>query len=169
MPRQRTATKTVVRKYYSKKLGQVVTKTYVYDAATKARYAHKSTTERAFKKRVVSSTGRIYKAGTDIMKQYNSVSDQAYIQDIIRRYRTQGKLSKLTVGRLTYELTREKIISALDNTGYSFEEIADQIGTDVDDLINPVNWSGSIYTDPKTGKQYQYQWTYTGTVLNVIN
>ena len=49
------------------------------------------------------------------------------------------------------------------NAGYSVSEAANEFGLTEEELLNPENWEGSIYTEG--GVQYSFAFTYTGALF----
>lgn len=154
--------KTVTRTYNTKK--GVVTKTYTYDIG------HKSTRG----KTLVGKNGKLNKKNYDNYAneianstELTSAEKRAIMADlnaVIKQRKKDGK--KLTTSGFEGHRASSELERMFSNLGYSAEELADVTGISVSDLTNKDNWSGDTLT--AGGKKYKLNWTYTGSVLEMI-
>lgn len=142
--------KTVVRKYFSKRKNEWVTKTYEYDT-------------RAHSPLIISKKGKVYE---DKLKRLrNSLSDpndQAELDLLIENqlYKKNPRISEKTLRSM---ISNSKIEKAIINTGYTADELASELGIDVADLLDEANWSGSEFTFG--GKTWDFEFKYDGSVM----
>ena len=142
--------KTVVRKYFSKRKNEWVTKTYEYDT-------------RAHSPLIINKKGKVYE---DKLKRLrNSLTDpneQDELDLIIENqlYKKNPRISEKTLRSM---LSNSKIEKAIINTGYTADELASELGIKVDDLLNEANWSGSEFTFG--GKTWDFEFKYDGSVM----
>ena len=142
--------KTVVRKYFSKRKNEWVTKTYEYDT-------------RAHSPLIINKKGKVYE---DKLKRLrNSLSDpndQAELDLLIENqlYKKNPRISEKTLRSM---IADSKIEKAIINTGYTAEELASELGIDVADLLDEANWSGSEFTFG--GKTWDFEFKYDGSVM----
>lgn len=162
--------KNVTRRYYSKKLGSYVTKTYSYNKQYK--YKHKSTRGRV----ITDKMGRVHQKNLD-----------AYLESVRKEARTRGlndreilslehrikalvkqkhdSRTRITTNGLTSKLIRKgkddsKIKKFLANAGYSPEDMAYELKVDEEEILNPNNWNNDMFTF--NGRIWQFNFTYTG-------
>lgn len=142
--------KTVVRKYFSKRKNEWVTKTYEYDT-------------RAHSPLIISKKGKVYE---DKLKRLrNSLSDpndQAELDLLIENqlYKKNPRISEKTLRSM---LAGSKIEKAIINTGYTPDELATEMGIDVMDLLDEDNWDGDIF---KLGdRTWNFEFRYDGSVM----
>ena len=142
--------KTVVRKYFSKRKNEWVTKTYEYD-------------KRAHSPLIINKKGKVYE---DKLKRLrNSLSDpndQAELDLLIENqlYKKNPRISEKTLRSM---IADSKIEKAIINTGYTADELASELGIDVADLLDEANWSGSEFTFG--GKTWDFEFRYDGSVM----
>ena len=142
--------KTVVRKYFSKRKNEWVTKTYEYDT-------------RAHSPLIISKKGKVYE---DKLKRLrNSLSDpndQAELDLLIENqlYKKEPRISERTLRSM---LAGSKIEKAIINTGYTPDELAAEMGIDVMDLLDEDNWDGSTFSF--SGDSEDYEFRYDGSVM----
>ena len=142
--------KTVVRKYFSKRKNEWVTKTYEYDT-------------RAHSPLIINKKGKVYE---DKLKRLrNSLSDpndQAELDLLIENqlYKKNPRISEKTLRSM---IADSKIEKAIINTGYTADELASELGIDVADLLDEANWSGSEFTFG--GKTWNFEFKYDGSVM----
>ena len=142
--------RTVVRKYFSKRKNEWVTKTYEYDT-------------RAHSPLIISKKGKVYE---DKLKRLrNSLSDpndQAELDLLIENqlYKKNPRISEKTLRSM---IADSKIEKAIINTGYTADELASELGIDVTDLLDENNWDGSEFTFG--GKTWDFEFRYDGSVM----
>lgn len=77
----------------------------------------------------------------------------------------QGHLTHYAFNRaggLMYSDKRTRIATMLANAGVSEDEAAQQLGVNVNDVLDEANWQGDIFTNPYTGQQFKFNFTYQG-------
>ena len=142
--------RTVVRKYFSKRKNEWVTKTYEYDT-------------RAHSPLIINKKGKVYE---DKLKRLrNSLTDpneQDELDLIIENqlYKKNPRISEKTLRSM---LSNSKIEKAIINTGYTAEELAKEMGINVADLLDEDNWDGDIF---KLGdRTWNFEFKYDGSVM----
>lgn len=142
--------KTVVRKYFSKRKNEWVTKIYEYDIRAKSPL-------------IINKKGKVYE---DKLKRLrNSLSDpndQAELDLLIENqlYKKNPRISEKTLRSM---LADSKIEKAIINTGYTPDELAAEMGINVMDLLDEDNWDGDIF---KLGdRTWNFEFRYDGSVM----
>ena len=142
--------KTVVRKYFSKRKNEWVTKIYEYDTRAKSPL-------------IINKKGKVYE---DKLKRLrNSLSDpndQAELDLLIENqlYKKNPRISEKTLRSM---LSNSKIEKAIINTGYTPDELAVEMGINVMDLLDEDNWDGDIF---KLGNRtWNFEFRYDGSVM----
>ena len=144
--------RTVVRKYFSKRKNEWVTKTYEYNAKKAKR-----------SDLIVGKKGNIYK--DRLKKLRDSLSDpyDQYELDLIIANQLYKKDARISERTLRSMLSSSKIEKAIINTGYTPEELAAEMGIDVMDLLDEDNWDGDIF---KLGdRTWNFEFKYDGSVM----
>lgn len=154
--------KTVKRKYYSKKLGKMVERTYTYEK----KYITRGKRRGGRNLNLVDKNGKVHK---DRLKEYLShIEDPAdRIKVTEEVYNRSFHKRKLTIRGMTSKLTASKKDDReylFINAGYNtIEEAADEIGVSVDELLSDKNWKGSTFTR-KDGQIFVFTFNYYGSV-----
>lgn len=142
--------KTVVRKYFSKRKNEWVTKIYEYD-------------KRAKSPLIINKQGKVYK---DKLKRLrDSLSDpyDQYELDLLIENQLYKKNPRISEKTLRSMLAGSKIEKAIINTGYTPDELAAEMGIDVMDLLDEDNWDGDIF---KLGdRTWNFEFRYDGSVM----
>lgn len=157
--------KTIIRSYYSKKAGGMVTKTYTYDASR-----YKNTRS---KPDVI-----VYKSGKVNQKNYEKFLSSIPKEDIAARqdfmnivkFRSQNK-EKLSETYFTATKEKDKIKRMFINLGYSYQEAAKEINVDQLEILNEENWDKNIFkTTDKEGHNLYYRvvWNYNKNVFKAM-
>ena len=144
--------KTVVRRYFSKKKGVWVEKTYTY------------TKDYEQRKVIVTKTGKITKKGQqriDEMLDNMTFTQRNEAESYIKQAVKQKK--RLTDTGLTSKIAKNRREKMLINMGSSLQEALQNLdGATELDYFNEANWNGDIFTNPETGKQFRFQFDYNG-------
>ena len=88
------------------------------------------------------------------------------LEDAIKKAQTNKK--RLTLSSYQTKAVKDKREKMVRNAGYDYEDFLDFYGIDEADWTNSKNWNKEIFTDPHTGKQYEFEFRYEGSVLRVI-
>ena len=144
-------TRTVVRKYFSKRKNEWVTKTYHY----KRNKAKRSDL-------IVGKSGKIYEDRLKKLRDSLDVDDQ-YELDLIIMHQKAKKDARISERTLRSMLSDSKIEKAIINTGYSIDELADELGIDVADLLDENNWNGSTFSFG--GDSWDFEFRYEGDIM----
>ena len=142
--------KTVVRKYFSKRKNEWVTKIYEYDT-------------RAHSPLIINKKGKVYEDKLKRLRDsLSDPNDQAELDLLIENqlYKKNPRISEKTLRSM---ISDSKIEKAIINTGYTAEELASELGIDVADLLDESNWSGSEFTFG--GKTWDFEFKYDGSVM----
>lgn len=99
----------------------------------------------------------------------DSVDDPA----LRARYESKIKLAdakneRLTVKSLLSKVERSKVRKLLINAGVSEEDIEEEYGIDSSELLDESNWEGETFTSKKSGKQFKFNWGYTGNIFEEV-
>ena len=142
--------KTVVRKYFSKRKNEWVTKIYEYDTRAKSPL-------------IINKKGKVYE--DKLKKLRNSLSDlndQAEL-DLLIENQLHKKNPRISEKTLRSMLAGSKIEKAIINTGYTPDELAAEMGINVMDLLDEDNWDGDIF---KLGdRTWNFEFRYDGSVM----
>lgn len=154
--------RTVTRKYYQKKTGLWITKTYTY--------AHPSTKGLT----LVNKRGKVNTKNVERLKktiQDNDSFKEEYKRKLLKdleatiAQRAKDK-HKLTSTGFFGKQESDSIARFFINAGYSAEEFADEYDLDVEDVLNEENWSsGDLLLG---GRIFRFNWTYTGNFVEVL-
>ena len=144
--------KTVVRKYFSKRKNEWVTKTYKYNAPSPL---------------IINKKGKVYEDRLERLRSSLSVMDQYELDrrithrlSMFENYDENPRISEKTLRSM---IANSKIEKAIINTGYTPEELASELGIDVADLLDESNWSGSEFTFG--GKTWDFEFRYDGSIM----
>ena len=144
--------RTVVRKYFSKRRNEWVTKTYEYNAKKAKR-----------SDLIVGKSGKVYKDRLKKLRDSLSDPNDKYELDLIIENQLYKKDPRISERTLRSMLADSKIQKAIINTGYTPEELAAEIGINADDLLDENNWDGSTFTFG--GKTWNFEFRYDGSVM----
>ena len=144
--------RTVVRKYFSKRRNEWVTKTYEYNAKKAKR-----------SDLIVGKSGKVYKDRLKKLRDSLSDPNDKYELDLIIENQLYKKDPRISERTLRSMLADSKIQKAIINTGYTPEELAAEMGIDADDLLDENNWDGSTFTFG--GKTWNFEFRYDGSVM----
>ena len=144
-------TRTVVRKYFSKRKNEWVTKTYHY----KRNKAKRSDL-------IVGKSGKVYEDRLKKLRDSLDV-DYQYELDLIIMHQKSKKDARISERTLRSMLSDSKIEKAIINTGYSIDELANELGIDVADLLDENNWNGSTFSFG--GDSWDFEFRYDGSVM----
>ena len=144
--------RTVVRKYFSKRRNEWVTKTYEYNAKKAKR-----------SDLIVGKSGKVYKDRLKKLRDSLSDPNDQYELDLIIENQLYKKDPRISERTLRSMLADSKIEKAIINTGYTPDELAAEMGIDVMDLLDEDNWSGSEFTFG--GKTWNFEFRYDGSVM----
>lgn len=147
--------RTVVRKYFSKRKNEWVTKTYHY----KRKKAKRSDL-------IIGRTGKIYEDRLKRLRDSLSDPNDQYELDLLIENQLYKKDARISERTLRSMLADSKIEKAIINTGYTADELASELEIDVADLLDEDNWSGSEFSFG--GKTWNFEFKYDGSVMTVI-
>ena len=143
--------RTVVRKYFSKRKNEWVTKTYQYNVKKAKR-----------SDLIVGKSGKIYEDRLKKLRDSLDADDQ-YELDLIIMHQKAKKDARISERTLRSMLSDSKIEKAIINTGYSIDELADELGIDVADLLDENNWNGSTFSFG--GDSWDFEFRYEGDIM----
>ena len=144
--------RTVVRKYFSKRRNEWVTKTYEYNAKKAKR-----------SDLIVGKSGKVYKDRLKKLRESLDDPNDQYELDLIIENQLYKKDPRISERTLRSMIADSKIEKAIINTGYTPDELAAEMGIDVADLLDENNWSGSEFTFG--GKTWNFEFRYDGSVM----
>lgn len=154
--RQLKLTKTVKRTYTSKRTGKTITKIYTYS----------KTQLRSRKTYVINSKGKINKSAIKRLVD-KGVGTEMEIRAKIHEQLGLGKTS-ISEARLEASILHNRIEGMFANAGMNPELAAAEIGSDLDALYDSANWAGDKFTDPASGRVWQFEFSYTGSVWSEV-
>ena len=143
--------RTVVRKYFSKRKNEWVTKTYEYNVKKAKR-----------SDLIVGKSGKVYKDRLKKLKDSLDAYDQ-YELDLIIMHQQAKKDARISERTLRSMLADSKIEKTIINTGYTPEELAAEMGINVDDLLDENNWDGDIFQ--LGDRTWNFEFKYDGSVM----
>lgn len=144
--------RTVVRKYFSKRKNEWVTKTYEYNVKKAKR-----------SDLIVGRTGKVYKDRLKKLRDSLSDPNDQYELDLLIENQLYKKDPRISERTLRSMLAGSKIEKAIINTGYTPEELAAEMGIDVMDLLDEDNWDGSTFSFG--GDSWDFEFRYDGSVM----
>ena len=149
--------KTVTRKYFSKKLGRLVVKTYQYD------YSNRKTRD---KNLLVTKSGKIYEDRIEKFVKNMSTTDANEVRRLARKAKVDGK--RFTTRTALSQLENDQKVKMLINAGYTFDEGLEELGVTDIEYLDEKNWDGSVFKNPKTGVSLRFVFNYNeGSVWQV--
>lgn len=144
--------RTVVRKYFSKRKNEWVTKTYEYNAKKAKR-----------SDLIVGKSGKVYKDRLKKLRDSLDDPNDQYELDLLIENQLYKKDPRISERTLRSMLASSKIEKAIINTGYTPEELAAEMGIDVMDLLDEDNWDGSTFSFG--GDLWDFEFRYDGSVM----
>ena len=152
----------IKRTYFSKKLGEMVTKEYTYEHTSKKG------------KTLVSKNGRTYSKNIEALKdEINSREDLSESEkraltvnlDALVDQRKQDK-RKLTTNGFYGTMSDSKVGRMLSNAGYSVEEVSKMYNINEEALLDEKNWNGETFS--YDGRSFLLQFGYTLDIFKEI-
>ena len=144
--------RTVVRKYFSKRRNEWVTKTYEYNAKKVKR-----------SDLIVGKSGKVYKDRLKKLRDSLDDPNDQYELDLIIENQLYKKDPRISERTLRSMIANSKIEKAIINTGYTPDELAAEMGIDVMDLLDEDNWDGDIF---RLGdRTWNFEFKYDGSVM----
>lgn len=145
--------KTVIRRWTTKS-GEVHQKTYIYESGRgkvivdERGGVHAQALNEA--KNAIDSRSDLGKVEKDMMKYY--------LDYYVKEAKESGKPMRTTgfFGRMQ----EDKVSRMFANAGTDVATEAQSLGVSEEDLLNPDNWNGDVFTDPTTGRSYLFTFTY---------
>lgn len=154
--------RTVVRRYWSKRKNEWVTKTYTY--------AHKSKRGLVLvdkRGRVVSKNVERFRESIINNASYDEATKRVLLADLgatIQQRKYDRK--KLTTSGFMGKQEEDQITRFLTNAGYSPDEFAEELGVDIDEIMDTSNWTDGMLIIG--GRKWRFNWTYTGNFAEEI-
>lgn len=173
-------TKIVIRKYFSKKLGKMIVK----------RYEYKQINRRG--RVLVNSQGKINQKNVAMFEEsiknnpkYGEAEKRTLVRNLHDRIKERSQNKKRFTTNSFISVTRvrrgnlfasdeerealnkeNRIRRFLANAGYSPEEVAEETGIPVEEILNGDNWDGDIFSFDL--QKWKFNFTYTGTFFEVV-
>lgn len=154
--------RTVVRKYWSKKKRDYVTKTYTYEGKSRRG------------KVLVSKSGKVNKKNVEAYRQQIDNNDnfsqaekrmlKADLDNLIRQRSKNGQ-KMTTTGFEGYE-AETRVERFFVNAGYSVSEAAETLGVSEEELYDENNWQGNVLT--VGGQSYEVKFNYTESMFQPL-
>lgn len=156
-----------VKRTWRTKSGEVKTKIYTYDV--KYTYKHDISQEYQNQKKISSTKNSlVFKSGkikSGKLKQFmieHGVAGTSVELDIERTLKRLAGTNKMVTGeRLWASYTHDSIMGMLSNTGFTLEQIAEELDTSAYALLNKDNWSDNwqVFTT-ESGQSYRFMVKY---------
>ena len=160
----KTVKRTVKRKWFNKKTGKYVTRTYKYNGSGKSTRSKTLVTKSGIinKKNVENYIKEIKNNST-----YSESEKRTLISDLNALVEQRHKdKKKLTVSGFLGKQQEDKISRFFVNAGYSVEEAAEEMEISKEDLLNEENWKDDTFTlrddNNEVIGQWIFEFTYTG-------
>lgn len=162
--------KTVKRRYYSKKLGEYVEKTYEYKEYKKVRTSklfdvkggHYVLREKEWNEFINKIKLDTSMTGAEKITVKNDL--ERVKNDILKgksNYRTlRGRLRRIDESSMLARISEDKTQRMALNMGYSTQELADMIGVEEEDILNRKNWEGDTFS--LDGNTWLFTFKYNG-------
>lgn len=147
-------TKKIVRSWPTKS-GKIKTVVYNYPIERYQKRGPKA-------KSLITRSGRIYQDRIDSLKSRMDMADSFETDRIIKFFKK--KHLRLTDKSLISRLLDDKHAKMLVNAGYMIEEGIKKLGVTETEYFDASNWNNSIFTNPVTGKEYAFQFSYYDNV-----
>ena len=99
----------------------------------------------------------------------DDINSRLRLERVIKRL--TAKNPKVMAERVIASYYNDSLMGMLVNTGFTVEQIAEQLDTTVDQLLNPQNWSKGFteFKDPITGEEYEFVFGYSEVDQIFIN
>ena len=152
-----------ITRRYVKKDGTVVIKTYDYSRKSSRGITLVSKKGKINRKNVDAFKDAI-DARTDLTKAEKTTIKndlEAYI------YQRQQAKEKLTTTGFIGHRTKNAPERMFANAGMTSDEIAATYGLNANELRDPANWHGNVFT-ASNGDEYEFEFSYTGELLRKI-
>lgn len=150
----------VKRRWFSKKKQTWVEKEYVYE--------HGKSTKGMI---LVNKQGKINQKNVD--KYLNSINNNKEVDEEAKRelidlleqkiQERKDENKELTTSGFRSLSISDPITRMFSNAGYSVEEVANEYGFDIDELLDENNWHGSVYKG-----EWEFVFTYTGSIFKRV-
>lgn len=88
------------------------------------------------------------------------------LDDAVKKAR--DKKSRLTLSSYQTKAIKDRREKMVRNAGYDYEDFLDFYNIDEADWINSKNWNKEVFKDPNTGKEYEFEFRYEGSILRII-
>ena len=142
--------RTVVRKYFSKRKNEWVTKIYEYD-------------KRAKSPLIINKKGKVYEDKLKRLRDSLTDPNEQDELDLIIENQLYKKNPRISEKTLRSMLAGSKIEKVIINTGYTPEELAAEMGINVADLLDEDNWDGDIFK--LNDRTWNFEFKYDGSVM----
>lgn len=154
--------RTIIRKYWSKKKGEYITKTYTYEGKSRKGKVLVSKSGQVNKKNV-----KAYKEQIDNNDNFNQAEKRMLKADLdnLIKQRSKNKQKMTTTGFEGFE-AETRVERFFANAGYSLEEAAEMLNVSEKDLYDERNWQGNILTIG--GQSYEVKFNYTGSLFQAL-
>lgn len=153
----------VTRTWTNKKTGETITREYTYKTG-KSRKGYV----------LIDSKGHLRKKNIEKYKQIINANDSYTVaekrmlivdlEDYINV--RKGEKRKLTTRGFEGHLQENEIERMFANAGMSSSEVAQDMGIDEADILNPENWENGLLVI--NGVKYAFNHNYTGDALEVV-
>lgn len=124
-------------------------------------------------KRTTTATKRdvvIYKDGEIVNKKAYKALEEAtskgkdrglIFRQTVRKWKSTSKTyGSVTARHMLSTMIQDDIERMLFNQDKPLSLIAAEAGTSEQELLNPSNWDGSVFTNPVTGEKFQFEFRY---------
>lgn len=109
---------------------------------------------------------REYLMNSETLTPFQKKVEMQELDDAVKR--AHDKKKRLTLSSYQTKAVKDRREKMVRNAGYDYEEFLDFYEIDEEDWINADNWNKGIYKDPNSGKKYEFEFRYEGSILRAI-
>lgn len=109
---------------------------------------------------------REYLMNSETLTPFQKKVEIQELDDAIKR--AHDKKKRLTLSSYQTKAVKDRREKMVRNAGYDYEEFLDFYEIDEEDWINADNWNKGIFKDPNSGKEYEFEFRYEGSILRAI-
>lgn len=123
-------------------------------------------------RKVVSKAGKTYtyleSKGQRVRVTVDNMSNELELKRTIKRL--VAKNPNVSVERIIASYTENSLMGMIVNTGWTIEQVAEQLDTTVDMLLDTKNWSNGFkeFYNPITGESYEFVFRYSDDIDQVF-
>lgn len=109
---------------------------------------------------------RDYLMNSNILTPLEKQTEIQELDDAVKK--AHEKKTRLTLSSYQTKAVRDRREKMVRNAGYDYEDFLDFYKIDEADWIDSKNWNKETFKDPNSGKEYEFEFRYEGSILRVI-